>query len=61
MATIQVNDLPAAGSSLLLDDESFLNELSEPQINLLRGGFSPFMSAFIASAALSYVIGRDHR
>ncbi|WP_190462920.1 MULTISPECIES: hypothetical protein [Oscillatoriales] len=39
MATIKISDLHAAGSELLLDSESYLNELTNQEgLNVLGGG-----------------------
>ncbi|QLE39978.1 type A2 lantipeptide [Nostoc sp. C052] len=39
MATIKINNLNAAGSDLLNDSESYLNELTEQELeNMLGGG-----------------------
>lgn len=39
MATIKISDLHAAGSELLLDSESYLNELTnEEGLGVLGGG-----------------------
>lgn len=38
MATIAVSNLYSAGSTLFVDEESFLNELSNDEANLASGG-----------------------
>ncbi len=51
MATIHIADLHSAGSALFLDEESFLNELSDTQAYQLHGGSSPFCIAGLALAS----------
>jgi hypothetical protein len=60
MATIKISDLHTAGSELLLDSESYLNELTnEEWLGVLGGsfaftiggGFSPATIASFASIA----------
>jgi hypothetical protein len=56
MASITISNLHLSGSDLLIDSETFLNELSSSDLGMgVKGGISPF----IASVALSYVIGKD--
>lgn len=63
MATIRITDLNVAGSTLFLDEESFLDELSDEQIGLTHGGFTlfPLIGLGIAAAALGYAVGRNDR
>jgi hypothetical protein len=63
MATIRITDINATGSTLFLDEESFLEELSEDKIELTHGGFTVFalIGIGIASAALGYQMGRNDR
>jgi hypothetical protein len=61
MATIQIIDLNNAGTDLLLDSESYLNELTEEELNFTHGGSSGFcitVGAFTAAYLISYVWGR---
>ena len=54
MSVVKITDLNVAGSSLLLDTESYLNELeSEELVANLRGGLTPL----VPSIALSFAIG----
>lgn len=55
MATIQLRDLSFAGYDLLSDDETFLNELSDSEQDLTKGGITPLF-AVAASAAASAAI-----
>jgi hypothetical protein len=63
MATIRITDLNVAGSTLFLDEESFLEELSDEQIGLTHGGFTVFalIALGVASGALGYQMGRNDR
>ena len=63
MANIRISDIQPAGSSLFMDEESFLNELSEDQAGLTYGGFTIFalIGLGVASAALGYAVGRNSR
>ncbi|MEH2116004.1 hypothetical protein [Nostoc sp.] len=63
MASIRISDIQPAGSSLFIDDESFLNELSDEQAGLAHGGFTIFalIGLGLASAALGYAVGRNSR
>lgn len=72
MATINIADLRPVGSTLLLDRESYLEELSDDLASETHGGVfitlispaSPQIGAaavgsFIASAALTYNVSRN--
>jgi hypothetical protein len=65
MATIKISDLHPAGSELLLDSESYLNDLTDEEIKLTHGGSSgvcfQFSVALTRAAYLSYQLGRQHR
>jgi hypothetical protein len=63
MASIRISDIQPAGSSLFIDEESFLNELSDEQTGLAHGGFTIFalIGLGVASAALGYIVGRNSR
>ena len=39
MATIKISDLHSAGSELFMDSESYLNELTDEELNMAHGGF----------------------
>jgi len=51
MATIQILDIHQTGSSLFIDSESYLNELTDDELSLLRGGISP--TFYFASVAIT--------
>ncbi len=56
MAIITISNLHLSGSDLLMDSETFLNELSNEDFGMsVKGGTSPL----IASVALSFVIGKS--
>ena len=61
MATVRITDIKADGLALLLDEESFLNELSDDQAQLPQGGVTPFLALGLAAAWASYQVGRNHR
>jgi len=41
MATIKISDLHSAGSELFMDSESYLNELTNEELNMAHGGSTP--------------------
>jgi len=54
MSVVKIADLNLAGSSLLLDTETYLNELEGEELTAnVRGGLTPFL----AGVALSFAIG----
>ncbi|MEQ9234321.1 hypothetical protein [Coleofasciculus sp. E2-BRE-01] len=63
MSSLKISDLNPAGSELLLDSESYLNELTNEELNLTHGGSSVIcsMAAITAIAQFSYQLGRDAR
>lgn len=70
MATISIGNLNSLGGDLLIDEESYLDNLSDDLTVSVKGGFTPTVTAtpaspqisaasvatFIASAALTYNI-----
>ena len=50
MASIAIPDLNTPGLDLFQDSESFLNELTEDELNMTRGGITPFIPYAIASS-----------
>ena len=40
MATIYISNLPTTGANLFSDSETYLNELTETEINTVKGGTS---------------------
>jgi len=61
MASIRIGDIQPAGSALFLDEETFLNELSDEQAGLTHGGATPFIALALAAAAFGYNVGRGDR
>jgi len=62
MATIHIADLKMAGSDLILDQESFLQELSADETALTNGGFFfVTLGLAVGSAAFGYMVGQDDR
>jgi len=51
MATIKLSNLHTAGSELFMDSESYLNELTNEELNIAHGGSSGF--CFTAGVALT--------
>jgi len=47
MATIKISDLHSAGSELFMDSESYLNELTNEELNMAHGGSTPACVSFI--------------
>lgn len=65
MATIQISNLSATGAELFGDSESYLNELTNEEMNLTGGFFSSvyckFGGALAKLASQAYQVGRRHR
>lgn len=63
MASICIGNIKPAGSSLFIDEESFLNEISDEQTGLAHGGFTIFalIALGVASGGLGYAMGRNDR
>jgi hypothetical protein len=55
MATIKISDLHSAGSELFIDSESYLNELTNEELNMAHGGSTPVCLAW-SFATLSSVV-----
>ena len=55
MANINISDLRPAGAELFLDAESFINELTDEELKLTKGGWW-----ILALAAACYVAGYMH-
>jgi hypothetical protein len=47
MATIKISDLHSAGSELFMDSESYLNELTNEELNMAHGGSTPRRCTFM--------------
>ncbi|WP_019499237.1 hypothetical protein [Pseudanabaena sp. PCC 6802] len=43
MATIAISDLSTSGYTLFSDSESYMNDLSEPEIDIRGGELSPLI------------------
>ena len=41
MASIAISNLHPAGADLFMDSESFMNELTDEQLNMTHGGATP--------------------
>jgi hypothetical protein len=44
MATIKIADLRPVGSEFFADSESYLNELTDDELNMTQGGSTPVCS-----------------
>lgn len=49
MANIKINEINTVGSELLLDSESFLNELSGEELNNFLGADGPYETVYAAN------------
>ncbi|WP_138499837.1 hypothetical protein [Nostoc sp. PA-18-2419] len=57
MATIKIFDLHPAGSELFLDSESYLNDLTDDELNSTQGGLSPLtISSWWCAGAIAYSV-----
>ncbi|MEQ9625076.1 hypothetical protein [Coleofasciculus chthonoplastes] len=52
MATIKISDLRPAGADLLQDSESFINELTDEDLNITHGGITPVLIIGLTLMAL---------
>lgn len=52
MATIQINALNPAGSDLFADDESYLKELTDAEMDI-QGGLPPLVSLTVFVSILT--------
>ena len=68
MATIKISDLHSAGSELFMDSESYLNELTNDELNMAHGGLptSPYCAIAISLSVIIIInttklptVGRD--
>lgn len=55
MASIKISELRPAGSELLHDSESFLNELSDRELSVLGGSKIVIISLYTVSVGISLV------
>ncbi|MEH1853590.1 MAG: hypothetical protein V7L11_18400 [Nostoc sp.] len=64
MANIKINNLNTAGSDLFNDSESFLNELTDSELNMTQGGSSiwcAFSAGLFQLTGRAYQVGRLQR
>lgn len=63
MANIKINNLKPAGADLFADDETFLEELSSNEIDMIAGGFGGFggfgLSEALGNSSASYVCSNN--
>jgi hypothetical protein len=57
MATIKISDLHPTGADLFQDSENYLNELTDDELDLTQGGFTPAFS-FVTKAVSGYVVSK---
>lgn len=57
MTKIAINDLSPAGTDLFMDSESFLNELTDEQLNETQGGSILSVAAIISTVGCMVVAG----
>ena len=68
MSIIKIDDICCIGSNLLVDSESYLDELSNASTLEITGGASPVVTIastaigalFVLSLAFSYNVGRNY-
>jgi Mg-chelatase subunit ChlD len=53
MAKIAISNLRPAGAELFVDSESYLNELTDAEMNMTHGGSSPFCAGVVLGIAIS--------
>jgi hypothetical protein len=54
MATISISNLSVTGSDLLADSESYLNELTDSELNETKGGILFTAAVFVIGFAAGY-------
>lgn len=54
MATIQIHNLAPAGSHFFSDSESYLENLSDDELSLNRGGIAFTASSYFCIGAVAY-------
>ncbi len=57
MATITIYNLRAPGAELFMDSESYLQELTDTEIDATKGGFTP---AFLVGVAVGIWISAHY-
>lgn len=55
MATISVSDIRPVGSDLFLDDDKYMNDLGDNELNHVVGGTEPITGTLLATAFLAGV------
>lgn len=53
MASITISNLRTAGSELFYDAESYMNEMSEGELNSIHGGTTPFCVGVVVGVIIS--------
>jgi hypothetical protein len=56
MATISISNLRNSGAELLIDSESYLNELTDTELNETKGGSVIVGAAFVAGVIIGVAI-----
>jgi lactobin A/cerein 7B family class IIb bacteriocin len=54
MANIIISDLRPAGAELFGDSESFINELTDEDLNMTHGGITPGLVIAVALTLLAF-------
>ncbi|RUS98529.1 hypothetical protein DSM106972_081580 [Dulcicalothrix desertica PCC 7102] len=54
MATISISNLSATGADLFADSESYLNELTDSELNETKGGSLFATAVFVIGVAIGY-------
>ena len=57
MANINISDLRPAGAELFLDSESFINELTDEELKLTKGGSWWIVALAVACYTAGYMHG----
>ncbi|MEH1944189.1 MAG: hypothetical protein V7L01_28790 [Nostoc sp.] len=57
MTNILINDLNLSGFALISDEESYLNEINDDELNFTYGGFTPV--AAVVSISLAFSAGYE--
>ena len=55
MATIAISNLHTPGAELFMDSESYLHELTDTELDVTKGGFTP--AFLVAGLWLGVVLG----
>ena len=61
MANIKINNLNPAGSELFNDSESYLDELTTEELNVIGGGTPAVAGIFVLKTIAGYLIGQGVR